>query len=132
MVRSTAILLFVIGAAACSALAQQVRSGYVKTSAGRIYYDVAGSGPDLVLLHDGLVHSVGWDAQVHEFALTHRVIRFDRRGYGRSDTPTERYSPSADAKLVLDELKVESAVIVGASAGGALAVEVALAFPERV
>lgn len=85
-----------------------------------------------MLLHDGLVHSVGWNAQVHEFALTHRVIRFDRRGYGRSDTPTEGYSPIADAKLVLDELKVESAVIVGASAGGALAVEVALAFPERV
>lgn len=132
MVRSAATILLLIGAAACSALAQEMRSGYVETSAGSIYYDVVGSGPDLVLMHDGMVHSVGWDAQVREFESTHRVIRFDRRGYGRSDTPTERYSPIADVELILDELRVESAVVIGASAGGALAVEVALAFPERV
>lgn len=92
----------------------------------------AGSGQAILLLHDGLVHSVGMDSLFHGLARHYRVIRYDRRGYGRSDRPTERYSPVADALAVLDHLRVDGAVLLGASAGGGGAIEIALAHPDRV
>jgi pimeloyl-ACP methyl ester carboxylesterase len=60
------------------------------------------------------------------------VIRYDRRGYGRSELPTKSYSSTEDLRKLLAHLKVEHAVIVGSSSGGALAIDFALAHPQMV
>lgn len=112
--------------------ARQDQSGFVQVGADRLYFEEAGSGQAVLLLHDGLVHSAGMDSLFRGLARHYRVIRYDRRGYGRSDTPTERYSPVADAFAVLDHLRVDRAVLLGASAGGGGAIEMALARPDRV
>jgi pimeloyl-ACP methyl ester carboxylesterase len=52
---------------------------------GRLYYELAGAGPLIALLHDGILHSEVWDAQWRELAEQCRVVRYDRRGYGRSE-----------------------------------------------
>jgi pimeloyl-ACP methyl ester carboxylesterase len=104
----------------------------VEVGQDRLYYDELGSGPAIVLLHDGLIHSAGMEPQLHALSGAYRVIRYDRRGYGKSDTPGKRYSPSADLEAILDALGVARAVLIGASAGGALAVDFTLAHPGRV
>ncbi len=99
----------------------------------KLYYETYGdAGPVLVLIHDGLVHREVWDAQIAPFAAAHRVVRYDRRGYGRSEPPASAYSNRADLLALLDHLGVERAVLVGSSSGGGLAVEFALAHPRRV
>jgi pimeloyl-ACP methyl ester carboxylesterase len=109
-----------------------VESGYVEVNAGRIFYDSAGQGPAIVMIHDGLVHRETWNDQLAAFARNHRVIRWDRRGYGRSDKPTAGYSDLDDLYRVVKALKVERATVIGCSAGGLLAIDFALDHPEIV
>jgi 3-oxoadipate enol-lactonase len=106
--------------------------GFVAVPGGKLHFEAMGDGPALVLVHDGLLHGVTWDAQLPVFARSFRTIRYDRRGYGRSETSTSDFSAVDDLLAVLDDLKVERAVLVGCSSGGGLAVDFTLAHPERV
>src|SRR5437868_613512 len=53
------------------------RSGYLDLSGSKLYYEECGSGPAIVLLHDGLLHSVSWDEVWQPLAKKYRVIRYD-------------------------------------------------------
>lgn len=110
----------------------EVERGSLARGAGSLYWEVAGEGPALLLLHDGLNHSGVWDAAFAAFARDHRVVRFDRRGYGRSDPPVLPHSPVEDVAAVLDAAGIERATLAGASAGGGLTLAFALEHPERV
>jgi pimeloyl-ACP methyl ester carboxylesterase len=107
-------------------------SGHLDVGGSRIYYEARGSGPAIVLLHDGLLSAVTWDEVWEPLATRHQVIRYDRRGYGRSELPTKSYSPTEDLRKLLAHLKVPHAVIVGSSSGGALAIDFAIAHPQMV
>ncbi|MFZ1221417.1 MAG: alpha/beta hydrolase [Chthoniobacterales bacterium] len=107
-------------------------SGYLDVTGSKIYYEERGSGPAIVLLHDGLLHSVTWDEVWQPLAARFRVIRYDRRGYGRSDPATSLFSPTEDLARLFKHLKVEHAVIAGSSSGGALAIDFAIVHPELV
>jgi pimeloyl-ACP methyl ester carboxylesterase len=91
-----------------------------------------GTGYPLVLIHDGLVHRRVWDEQFSFFAQQYKVIRYDRRGYGRSECPTEDYSNVADLQTLLQFLEVERTGLMGVSAGGMIALDFTLAYPDRV
>jgi pimeloyl-ACP methyl ester carboxylesterase len=96
-----------------------------------LWYDVTGEGDPIVLLHEGVVDSRIWDPflpHVRDF----RSIRYDQRGYGRSPMWTGPYSPVDDVVSVLDAAGVEQAALVGISRGGRIAIQAALARPERV
>jgi pimeloyl-ACP methyl ester carboxylesterase len=108
------------------------RSGFVDVDGGRLYYEEAGQGPTVVFLHDGLLHSGTWDEQIAPWSSHHRVIRYDRRYYGRSPAAAAPYADLDDLLALLDALAVDKTAIVGASSGGRLAVDFTLAHPERV
>lgn len=102
---------------------------------GRIHAEHIGTGADsaVLLLHAGVADRRVWNHVVgplHEAG--HHVIRYDVRGYGRSEPATEPHSLVADALLVLDAAGVESAHFVGLSQGAATSVDTALAHPRRV
>ncbi len=105
---------------------------FAEVSGGRLWYEEAGSGSAVVLLHAGLMDSRMWEPQVPALAERFRTIRFDVRGYGRSDPPTTPFSPVEDLRSLLDALSIDSAALVGCSMGGAIALDFALAYPERV
>lgn len=107
-------------------------SGSLDVGGSKIYYQTRGSGPAIVLLHDGLLHAVTWDEVWEPLAVRHRVVRYDRRGYGRSDLPSKSYLSTDDLRKLLTHLKVGHAVIVGTSSGGALAIDFAIAHPQMV
>jgi pimeloyl-ACP methyl ester carboxylesterase len=98
----------------------------------RIYYEECGAGPSIVLLHDGLLSSVTWDGEWDALCKKFHVIRYDRRGYGRSDKPTKPFLQSKDLLTLLNHLKVPSATLVGCSSGGGHAIDFAIAHPEMV
>jgi pimeloyl-ACP methyl ester carboxylesterase len=97
-----------------------------------LYAEVAGEGPEIVLFHEGICDSRMWDPQWESFTRSHRVLRFDFRGYGRTPLSPGRYSAAQDVIDLLDEHGLERAAFVGVSLGGRVALEVALAQPERV
>ncbi|WP_327581183.1 alpha/beta fold hydrolase [Nonomuraea sp. NBC_00507] len=94
-------------------------------------------GPDtpagtIVLLHAGVADLRMWDHQFVSLAQRYRVIRYDRRGSGRSGDAEGEVCHHEDLLAVMDALGVERAVLAGSSMGGAYAVEAALAAPSRV
>ena len=111
---------------------------YVRASDGaRIHYSVTGRpGAPPVLFIQGLgADKNGWILQRLATAPWYNAIALDNRGAGRSDKPHGAYSleqMSDDAIAVLDHAGVETAHVVGASMGGAIAQAVAVAYPERV
>lgn len=110
-----------------------LRTDAVEIDGGRLEFDVAGEGPAIVLLHPGLWDRRTWDDQFGVFSKDHRVLRYDARGYGRSSRPEpgRPYSPVEDLAGVMDAAGIERAALVGCSMGGMVALDFALAHPER-
>lgn len=100
-----------------------------------LYYQEAGSGPPLLMLH-GLGASLeDWEYQVPEFAQHFRVITPDLRGFGRSmrgRLPASIPQFARDMAALLDHLGIGDFLLVGYSMGGAVAQELALMRPQAV
>ena len=93
-----------------------------------------GSGPAIVLVHGFSLDGRMWDEQVAALRDIATVVRLDLRGYGRSSDPAPgvAYAHSADLLALLDHLNITSAVFVGLSMGGLVALHTALVAPQRV
>jgi 3-oxoadipate enol-lactonase len=73
-----------------------------------------------------------WDPQWETFRRSHRVLRYDLRGFGRSAIGPGHFSHAGDLLELLEQQELQKASLVGVSMGGRIALEVALARPERV
>jgi pimeloyl-ACP methyl ester carboxylesterase len=96
-----------------------------------LYYEIAGEGHPLVLIHGGLVNSGLWDDQFEVFAGHYRTLRYDVRGFGKSTSPASYYSNHGDLRDLLDFLGIERAAVLGLSLGGSIAIDFTLAYPDR-
>jgi pimeloyl-ACP methyl ester carboxylesterase len=102
-----------------------------------LYYEVAGQGPPLVLVHGFACGIRSWDPQVRALSRGHRVITYDGRGHGVSDAPREASAYSqptsvADLRALLQHLGIARAAVGGLSMGGNIALNLALTHPETV
>jgi 3-oxoadipate enol-lactonase len=97
-----------------------------------LYAEVAGEGPEVALVHEGICDSRMWDLQWETYARGHRVLRLDLRGFGRSPLEPGRFSNARDLIAVLEEHGFERVSLVGVSLGGRIAMEVAVARPDLV
>jgi pimeloyl-ACP methyl ester carboxylesterase len=109
-----------------SAAQSQVQSGFAEINGGKIYYEVAGSGHPLVLIHGGQMDRRMWDEQFDLFSKSYRVIRYDVRGFGKSPASTNVYADEEDLAALLKYLQVDKAYIVGLSLGGRIAIDFAV------
>lgn len=107
-------------------------SGTVEVEGGALVYDVAGTGPAVVLSHGGLVDRRVWDDLFPRLARSFRAVRYDVRGHGASSTRPGAYRLHEDLRELLDALGIDRADLVGLSMGGELSLDLALAHPERV
>jgi pimeloyl-ACP methyl ester carboxylesterase len=116
----------------CSLTAERAHGGWLRTPVGKVYYETAGAGEAVVLIHGGQMDCRIWDEQMALLAPSYRVIRYDVRGYGGSPAPSGVYSQFDDLAALLDRLGVAKAHVVGLSLGGAVAIDFAIAHPDRV
>jgi pimeloyl-ACP methyl ester carboxylesterase len=101
----------------------------------RIAWAAHGDGPPLLLIQGLGYARWSWEPIVPALAERYRVISFDNRGIGESDKPAGPYTARAmaeDALQVLDEAGAGRAHVLGASLGGMIAQELAVARPGRV
>lgn len=104
--------------------------GTASVNGTQLYYEIAGEGHPLVLIHGNTLDVRMWDDQVDAFAAKYQVIRYDMRGFGRSALPTnEAYAPADDLQALLSFLGVAHAHILGLSRGGIVAIDFALTYP---
>ncbi len=101
-----------------------------------IHYQQVGEGPDLVMVHGLTGNLAVWHLQiVPELSEHYRVLTYDLRGHGHSDTPASGYSLDSmaeDLLELLDALEIERPLIAGHSYGADIALYLALAHPDRV
>ncbi len=111
----------------------EVQSGYAEVPGGRLYYEIAGFGDALVLIHGNAGDRRHWDHQFDALARHLRVVRYDIRGYGKSSLPAEGepYTAHEDLAALLDHLDISKAHIGGWSGGSGIAADFVLAYPQR-
>ncbi len=108
------------------------KTGYAPIQGGKLYYESAGEGETMVLVHAGFVDSGMWDDQWDAFAQHYHVVRYDALGYGKSDKATGPVSRPDDLRQLLDALNIERAILIGCSMGGTNIIDFALVNPTRV
>jgi pimeloyl-ACP methyl ester carboxylesterase len=106
--------------------------GYLETNGARIRYEVEGSGEPVVFIHAGVANLRMWDDQAAALRDAYRVIRYDTRGFGETETEAVTFSNRADIAALLDHLGETSAHIVGLSRGGNIGLDFTIEYPDRV
>src|SRR5215211_7355524 len=104
----------------------------VEVNGAETFYEVAGTGSPVVLLHSGLADSRSWDPQFASWSRERLVVRYDLRGFGRSSLPPGPYSLVDDLRALLDHLTIERTALAGLSLGGRVALDFTLTHPDRV
>src|SRR3954470_16176988 len=102
----------------------------------KIHYEVAGSGPALILTHGYSATAQMWAGQIAPLAPHFTVVTWDMRGHGQSDYPEDpaQYSEAAtvaDMAALLDAVGAKDAVVGGLSLGGYMSLAFHATHPER-
>ena len=88
----------------------------------RIYYNDYGAGKPIILIHGWPLSNDMWEYQINDLVNSgHRVIAYDRRGFGKSSKPWDGYdydTMTDDLKALIDQLKLEDITLIGFSMGG--------------
>ena len=107
-------------------------SSYTEIDGGKIYVEAAGEGEAVVLCHAGFVDSGMWDGQWDVLAQHYNVVRYDMRGYGKSDSVTAPLARREELYQLLKQQGIERAHLIGCSLGGETIIDFALEHPEMV
>jgi 3-oxoadipate enol-lactonase len=128
-------------------------AGFAEVNGAKIYYEIQGSGPPVVLIHQRGLDRRAWDDQVPDLSGRYGVVRYDRRYWGRTEVEGEAALPSEFSDLdsvrqwleeqppspaayedlygLLDQLGIERAHLLGLQDGGEVALDFALEYPEK-
>lgn len=110
--------------------------GFVEVAGARLWFrDTGGAGAAIVLAHPASQSGAIWEHQTAPFAAAgYRVIAYSRRGYRPSETlaPEPRGTQVGDLLAVLDARRIAAAHLLGAAAGGGVAMRFTAAHPARV
>jgi pimeloyl-ACP methyl ester carboxylesterase len=95
-------------------------------------FEAGGTGIALVLIHGWALSLEYWSAVVPLLAVRHRLLRYDRRGFGASRGPYDPGSACEDLLGILDAAHIERACLVGMSQGARVAIHAAIRAPDRI
>jgi pimeloyl-ACP methyl ester carboxylesterase len=130
--RQVTQLLLAVGIFSGLAQAQAPAAGLAEVNGTKLYYETAGTGHPLVLLHGGGADRRVWDGNFEDLAKHFRVIRYDLRGAGKSEVPQTKFTNREDLYALLQYLNVDKAYVLGLSRGGGVAFDFAVSHPEMV
>lgn len=133
------MLLMAMLFAAIRSNAQEIKpsaKGYTQVTGTKVYYEVYGDGRPIILLH-GAFMTIGtnWAELIPELSKTRKVIAIELQGHGHtpfSDRKLTHATLASDVDKVMDDLKIDSADVVGYSFGGSVAYQFAIQSPKRL
>src|SRR4030095_12265863 len=110
-----------------------IDSGYAEVNKTKLYYEIAGKGEPLVLIHGSFGDRRFWDLQFYDLSKKYKVLRYDLRGFGRSALPKEDevYRDSDDLNALIDFLGIKKAHVCGLSFGSFIVIDFALSHPDK-
>jgi pimeloyl-ACP methyl ester carboxylesterase len=108
------------------------RQRWVDVEQGRLFVEVCGDGPPIMMLHGWALDQRMFRPQVRELSFDFQVITFDRRGFGRSQAPPDLRQELDDIDRILDALGCRQVHLLGMSQGGRLAIRYAVTRGDRL
>lgn len=105
---------------------------WVNVSGGRLYVEVCGAGPPILLIHGWPLDHRIFSSQTGALSEVLTVIAYDRRGFGASDVPPDLRLELDDIDQILDALGLDSVHLLGMSQGGRIALRYATTRSKRV
>lgn len=111
---------------------QTSTTGFLDVSGASLYYECAGQGHPLLLIHAGIADSRMWDEQFPLFAQRYRAIRYDLRGFGQTRLEPGAFANHEDVETLLNALNAQKAHIIGVSYGSEIALDFTLSHPDMV
>lgn len=111
-----------------------VKQGKVEVNVGNLYYEEAGVGEPLILVHSHFLTSEMWEEQFYELAAHFRVIRYDLRGYGNSSSlmGSAFCNHTDDLLRLMYALDIDKAHLIGSCFGAAVVMDMVGLYPEKV
>jgi 3-oxoadipate enol-lactonase len=110
-----------------------MENGFITIGDSKMYYEKAGQGDVVIFLHADTLDCRQWDNQFAYFSKKYTVIRYDIRGFGKSENPkSEPYSFSEDLHILMDSLFIKKAHLIGLSLGAAVILDFTLTHPDKV
>lgn len=133
-IRFTILAALALCLTACAPKSKLTAGHIAVSGGGKIYYEEQGTGSPVILLHGHSLDTRMWDEQFPAFAESHRTVRLDFRGYGRSSDQCETFQHTHvdDVLAVMDSLRIDRAHIVGLSMGSFVAGDMLAMYPERM
>jgi len=111
----------------------QKKTGYISSEKARIYYEQNGTGISLIMIHAGVADSRQWNNEFQRFSQDFQAVRYDIRGYGKSNPVDGVFTHLGDLTTLIEALEINPPyILMGCSMGGGLAMDYALANPEKV
>jgi len=107
-----------------------MKSGFSEINGIKFYYETDGSGELLVLVHAGIADCRMWDDQFHVLAQKNQVMRYDRRGFGKTGMVGGNYSHHQDLYDLLKPMSIQHAILVGSSQGAKTIIDFTLEHPD--
>ncbi len=99
-----------------------------------VNYEIAGSGPCLILLHGFSDNLTMWNDQLAQFSDKYRILAYDIRGHGKTKATLDRFTMdivTKDLHDLMNELEIDRACLLGYSMGGRIAIEFAIRYPHK-
>jgi len=130
-----ALGLFCITCSTTAQTADSPKDQFAKVDDIKMHYKVYGKGDPIILLHGSLESMEDWDKQVPELSKKYKVITVDSRGHGQTtftDRKMDYILLSEDISVLMVELNIDSAYIVGFGDGGITGLYLSLNHPEKV
>lgn len=106
------------------------QTGTASINGTQMYYEVAGEGHPLVMVHAGVADNRMWDDQFDIFAKRYRVIRFDQRGFGQTKPVDGEFRRYEDLYTLLSFLGIQETYLMGCSMGGGACINFTLEYPD--
>jgi pimeloyl-ACP methyl ester carboxylesterase len=116
----------------------EATSGTLEVPGARLYYEVRGEGPLLVMVPGRKGTADSYRSVAVELSARYRVVTYDRRGFSRSrlvgaqDYARRLATDAADVRRLIEHLSDEPATVFGGSSGGLVALEVLTRYPDVV
>jgi 3-oxoadipate enol-lactonase len=110
----------------------KLKADFASIGNNRLYFEMAGTGTPLLLLHSGIADHRMWAGQYREFSRHFEVIMPDFRGYGKSPAPNGHFRHYEDIHGLIQHLGFKSVNVAGCSIGGKTAIGIAIACPEMI
>ncbi|MEP7144219.1 MAG: alpha/beta hydrolase [Ferruginibacter sp.] len=116
----------------CSGQVKQVKSGVIKAGNLQVYYERAGEGDAILLLHAGLQDHAMWKEQVKALSAQYDVITPDLPFHGKTTGTDTSLLAQEVIKILLDSLHLQKVAVAGLSMGAAVTLDFIIAYPQRV